>query len=355
MMVALVFALTLFGLVMVFSASYYNSLSKYGNAFHYLIQDGVWFVLGWASFWFFGIIWDYHNFKHVYKIIVVVGLVMLALIFTPLGLTFNNAKRWLDFYFFTVMPGEVIKFCLIIGLASFLDEDPSRILRWKDGLIPMGAVIAASVFLILAQPNMSTAGIVALMCIGILFVAGLRIIWLLLAGGAGLALFVGVILSPKGAYMLQRVQTFFDPFKDALGSGYQVVQGLLALGSGGVFGVGLGKSVQKALYLPEPMNDFIIAIIGEEIGFVGLVAMFAAFLVLIWRCCRIAINASDYYGMLLASGVSIILALQVLLNIAVVTASFFPTGVFLPFISLGGSATVIFMGLMGIVFNVSRN
>ena len=356
-MVALVLALTLFGLVMIFSASYYNSLSKYGNAYTYLRQGVVWFILGWIAFWFFGVVWDYHIFraKRIYIPILLVGLGLLVLIKSPLGININNATRWLNFYFFTVMPGEVIKFCLIIFIASYLDEDPSRVFRWKDGLVPILVAMAASFVLIMMQPNLSTAGIVALMCVGMLFVAGLKIRYLLMAGALGVAAFAGIIFSPKGAYMLQRVQTFLDPFKDALGTGYQVVQGLLALGSGGVFGVGLGKSVQKALYLPEPMNDFIIAIIGEEIGFVGLMVMFGAYMLLIWRCCKIAMNASDFYGMMLASGVSILLGLQVVLNIAVVTASFFPTGVFLPFVSLGGSATIIFMALMGIVFNVSRN
>ena len=352
-MAALVLALSLFGVVMVFSASYYTSLSKYGYAYEYLKQDAMWVGLGWIAFIIFANL-DYHFLKLAAWPALGAGIVLLALLFTPLGVTINNATRWLDFGFFTVMPGEVIKFSLIIWIATFLGNDPEKIRRPKDGMIPIVAILGLVTVLIVKQPNMSTAGIIVILVVGMMFVAGLRLYWLAGLGGVGVAGFIGVLLSPKGAYMLQRVHTFIDPFEDELGSGYQVVQSLLALGSGGVTGVGLGRSIQKALYLPEPMNDFITAIIGEELGLIGLILMIMVFILLIWRCCRIALRARDYYGMLLASGVTILLGTQVILNIAVVSASFFPTGVVLPFITLGGNATLIFLSLMGILFNISK-
>ncbi|MBQ2094565.1 MAG: cell division protein FtsW [Firmicutes bacterium] len=353
LMAALVLALSLFGIVMVFSASYYTSLSKYGYAYEYLKQDAMWVGLGWIAFIIFANL-DYHFLKLAAWPALGAGIVLLALLFTPLGVTINNATRWLDFGFFTVMPGEVIKFSLIIWIATFLGNDPEKIRRPKDGMIPIVAILGLVTVLIVKQPNMSTAGIIVILVVGMMFVAGLRLYWLAGLGGVGVAGFIGVLLSPKGAYMLQRVHTFIDPFEDELGSGYQVVQSLLALGSGGVTGVGLGRSIQKALYLPEPMNDFITAIIGEELGLIGLILMIMVFILLIWRCCRIALRARDYYGMLLASGVTILLGTQVILNIAVVSASFFPTGVVLPFITLGGNATLIFLSLMGILFNISK-
>ena len=352
-MAALVLALSLFGVVMVFSASYYTSLSKFGYAYEYLKQDAMWVSLGWVAFLFFAH-FDYHFLKLAAWPALGAGIVLLLLIFTPLGVTLNNATRWLNFGFFTVMPGEVIKFSLILWIATFLGNDPEKIRRPKDGMIPIVAVLGLVTVLIVKQPNMSTAGIIVILVVGMMFVAGLRLYWLVGLGGLGVAGFIGILLSPKGAYMLQRVHTFFDPFEDELGSGYQVVQSLLALGSGGVTGVGLGKSIQKALYLPEPMNDFITAIIGEELGLIGLILMIMVYILLIWRCCRIALRARDYYGMLLASGVTILLGTQVILNIAVVSASFFPTGVVLPFITLGGNATLIFLSLMGILFNISK-
>ncbi len=353
-MVVLVLALTLFGVIMVFSASYYTSLSKFGNAYEYLKQDAVWAAVGWVAFIFFAKL-DYHFLKLIAWPALGVGLVLLVLIFTPLGVTLNNATRWLDFGFATVMPGEIIKYSLIVWIATFLGDDTEKVRRVKDGLAPIVAVLMVVLVLIVKQPNMSTAGIIAILVIGMLFVAGLRLYWLVFLGGGGLAAFVAVLLSPKGAYMLTRVHTFLDPFEDELGTGYQVVQSLLALGSGGVTGVGLGRSIQKALYLPEPMNDFITAIIGEELGLIGLLALLIVYLLLIWRCARIALRAKDYFGMLLASGATILLGTQVILNFAVVSASFFPTGVVLPFITLGGNATLIFLSLMGILFNISKN
>ena len=152
----------------------------------------------------------------------------------------------------------------------------------------------------------------------------------------------------------KRIVAFTDPFADALGDGFQVVQSLLALGSGGLFGLGLGKSIQKNLYLPEPQNDFIIAIIGEELGLIGLLILLAVYAVLIWRCFHVCLNAPDRFGMLLAGGITIMIGLQVVLNIAVVTSSMPATGIALPFISYGGNALWIFMGCSGILLNISR-
>ena len=158
----------------------------------------------------------------------------------------------------------------------------------------------------------------------------------------------------KGSYWLKRVTSFFDPFADALGDGYQVVQGLLAFGSGGVTGVGIGRSMQKALYLPECFSDFILPIIGEEVGFIGVMALMAVYLVLIWRGVLVSMNSKDLFGTLLAGGITLHIALQVILNVAVVSASFPPTGVVLPLVSLGGTATVLFMAELGILYNVSK-
>ena len=352
-LVLLVLGLSVFGIVMVFSASYYNALSKFGNPYKYLIEDSMWVLVGWVGFVIFSF-FDYHYLKHLSWPLLLIGLTLLFLIFSPLGLTINNATRWLDFKYFTVMPGEVIKFCLIIFVASFLSEDPSRSGRFFKGILPMLLLAGVCFAAIYKQPNLSTAGLVVLLVVGMLYVAGLPRIWVTLTFVFGVALAALAVLAPGGEYRLQRVVSFTDPFQDPLGAGYQVVQSLLALGSGGVFGVGLGQSIQKTLYLPEPQNDFILAIIGEELGFVGILVLMAAYLALIWRCCHIAVRAKDYFGMMLAAGITIIMSLQVIMNIAVVTASFPPTGVILPFVSLGGNAMVIFLSLMGIMTNISR-
>jgi len=351
-MIVVTVLLSLFGLIMVFSASYYSALSKYDDPTYYLKQDAKWVVFGWIAFLAFSMI-DYHWFKKLAVISLAIGTILLCLIFTPLGMTINNATRWLDFKLFTVMPGEVIKFCLILFLAWFYTYKVDLFKHKVKGVL-VGFVLAGIYFiLIFKQPNLSTAGIVVMLIIGMMFVAGLSWVWIILGIGGGAAAVFFLVLY-KGGYMAERLDNFWDPFADALGKGYQVCQGLLAFGSGGVLGLGLGQSVEKALYLPEPMNDFILPIIGEELGFVGVMVLVLAFIVLIWRLFTIGMHSCDKFGMLLACGVAIHMALQVILNIAVVTASFPPTGVVLPLISLGGTSTVLVMSELGIAYNISK-
>lgn len=351
--------LSLFGVIMVFSASYYTGLSKYGDAFYYLKDALKWFVLGWLVFAFFSLI-DCHFWGKFYWAILGIGFVFLvALLVLPesLGLTqtINNATRWLVVpHLFSFMPGEVIKFCFVIFFASYYSKHKNVADNVLGGVFIPLLIAGAAFILIYEQPNLSTAGIVLLMAGAIMIVAGIAwkwIIGLVLIGGVGA---VGLFFLKGADYMKSRLDNFWDPFADSLGKGYQVCQGLLAFGSGGVKGLGLGHSVQKALYLPEPMNDFILPIVGEELGFIGVVALIAVYAFLIYRLMYIAINASDRYGMLVAAGVAIHIALQVIINIAVVTASFPPTGVVLPLISLGGTATVLIMGELGLAYNVSR-
>ena len=345
--------LSLFGIVMVFSAGYYFAMSRTGSPYSYIKTDVMYKALGWILFAVCASL-DYHVWRRFARLMLIVGFILLFMIFSPFGITINNATRWLDFKFFTVMPGEVIKTCLIVFIARYFSEDPTRINRPVKGVGPILIIAAAAAGLILLQPNLSTAGTVVLIVAAMLFAAGLPWIWIAGLVGAGVGAFLLIIMSDRGAYMLTRVQTFFDPFKDALGTGYQVVQALLALGSGGLTGVGLGHSIQKTLYLPESESDFILAIIGEELGYVGIIVLMILFLCLIWRCFRASMRAKDRFGMLLAAGISMHLAIQVILNIAVVSASFFPTGVVLPFISMGGNATLLFLSEMGMIYNVSK-
>ncbi|MDO5331350.1 MAG: putative peptidoglycan glycosyltransferase FtsW [Bacillota bacterium] len=351
-MIVITILLSLFGLVMVFSASYYTGLSKFGDATYYLRSDIVWVAAGWVAFVILSFV-DYHMLKHLAIPAIIVGFILLGLIFTPLGITINNATRWLDFKLFTVMPGEVIKACFILFFAWYYSYKCNlKKYKFKGALVGL-AIAGAAFLLILKQPNFSTAGIVLMLAVGIMFIAGLSWWWIIICGGGLVGTFI-VVLMFKGGYIAERLDKFWDPFSDALGKGYQVSQGLLAFGSGGVTGLGLGKSVEKALYLPEPMNDFILPIIGEELGFIGVMVLVIAFVILIWRLFTVAMHSDDRFGMLIASGVALHMALQVILNIAVVTASFPPTGVVLPLISLGGTSTILVMGELGIAYNISK-
>ena len=346
--------LVLFGLIMVFSASYYSSISQDGNPYSYLVRHGAWVVFGLVAM-AFGALFDYRKYKKCALPILIVSVILLVLVLTPLGQTTNGATRWIKVGPVTLMPGEIAKIAAIIFVAWFLSEDASRIKSLKRGILPLLGIIAVYGALIVKQPNLSTAITVCGIIIAMMLVAGLKWRYVATAGGIGAAGILSIALFMKDTYWYNRLTSFTDPFQDALGDGYQAVQSLLALGSGGLFGVGLGKSVQKNLYLPEPQNDFILAIIGEELGYIGVLLLIALYCLFIWRGIHIALNAPDQFGLLLASGIVLMVAIQVILNIAVVTSSMPPTGINLPFISYGGNALLIFMFSAGVLLNISRH
>ncbi len=359
-LVILTVGLVIFGIIMVFSASYYQSINETsksggGTPYAYLIRDVMWAFLGFCLM-IFTAIFDYRKYRKMALPALVISFVLLALLMIPgVGHSSNGATRWLGVGGFTIMPGEIAKIALIIFVAWFLSERPQRIHSFTQGILPLFVICAVFGGLILLQPNMSTAITVVAIVILMMFVAGMS--WLYCGGlvGAGALGIAAIILTNPDSHWAKRLTSFADPFADPLGDGFQVVQSLMALGSGGLFGVGLGKSIQKNLYLPEPQNDFILAIIGEELGFVGIILLLIAYVILIWRGIHIAVNAPDQFGTLMASGITIMVAIQVLLNIAVVTSSMPPTGITLPFVSYGGNALLLFMGSMGILLNISRH
>lgn len=352
--ILLTVALVTFGTVMIFSASYYKSISEAGDPYAYLKRQLIWVLLGFGVMWLFSRI-DYHIWGRLYKIIPVICLILLALVFTPLGQEAGGAVRWIGVGPITVMPGEIAKFGLIIFVSGYFDRYPKRAYSFWQGVMPVLLLTAVYAGMIMLQPNMSTAFTLVFIAGGMLLVSGIRVTHLgILAGAAGIA-GAALIFTDREGYRFSRITSFLDPFEHALEEGWQVVQSLLALGTGGLTGLGLGNSIQKNLYLPEPQNDFILAIIGEELGLVGVMCLMAVYMVLIWRGCHIAINAMDYMGMMMASGITILIGVQVLLNIAVVTSTFPPTGIILPFVSYGGNALLIFMGAMGILLNISKN
>ncbi|MBR5516364.1 MAG: putative lipid II flippase FtsW [Firmicutes bacterium] len=346
--------LVVFGTVMIFSASYYKSISEAGDPYVYLKKQVIWAVVGFVAMGALSKI-DYHIWGRMYKPIMILCFILLGLIFTPLGLSANGATRWIGVGPFTVMPGELSKFGLIMFVTGYFSKYPKRATDLWRGILPVVLVGGGYAALIMLQPNMSTAFTVIFIAAGMLFVSGAKMAHLgMLSGVAGIA-GVALILLDTDGYRFARFTSFLDPFADALGNGWQVVQSLLAMGTGGLTGRGLGNSIQKNLYLPEPQNDFILAIIGEELGFIGIACMMAVFMALVWRGCHVAMNAKDYMGMMMAAGITIMIGIQVVLNIAVVTSSFPPTGIILPFVSYGGNALVIFMGAIGILLNISKS
>ena len=347
--------LVIFGTVMIFSASYYEAINDGDGPYAYLKKQLIFVVTGAILMWITSQI-DYHLWGKFYWALYLAGFILLFLIFTPLGIYENGATRWLgvEGIPFTIMPGECAKFAAIVFTAGFLDRNPKLAENVWRGMMPVLAAAGLFAGLILKQPNLSTAITLMIIIWGMLLVAGADLKWLVGIVGGGIVGITLLIFADTSGYWYKRMLSFLDPFEDVLGNGWQVVQGLLALGTGGLTGLGLGNSIQKNLYLPEPMTDFILAIIGEELGFIGIILLMTVYLIFVWRGCYIAMNAPDFLGMMLASGITIMVGVQVAINVAVVTSSMPPTGVALPFISYGGNSLWIFMASVGILLNISK-
>ncbi len=357
---ALVLGLTVFGIIMVFSASYYTAINNYHDQsdyapLFYFVRQTV-FALGSSVICILLAVIDYHAISRFSLPIYIISVALVLLTYVPgIGTTINNAARWIMVGPITVIPGELVKLSCILLCSWWIVMKDHDHLDLVHSILPLVGMIAVSVVLVYLQPSTTTAATILLIFFGMLFVAGIRFKYILFAGVAGIAAVVIHMLTSGGGYRSNRLMSFLDPFADELGSGYQVVQGLYALASGGLKGLGLGKSIQKTLYLPDPQNDFIFAIIGEELGYIGLLILLAVYMLLIWRCVRIALKAPDTLGLLIASGITIMLAIQVLMNVMVVTALMPPTGITLPFISYGGTAILLFLSAMGIMINISRH
>lgn len=350
--IAITGILIIFGIIMIFSASYYYSMSEFGNPYSYLFKATVWGIIGAFLMAFFSII-NYNIYLKWHFPILIVSIVLLVLLFTPLGSEVNGATRWLNLKVMTLMPGELAKPAAIIFTSGFLVKHKRNINDLQKTIAPLVAVAGIFGILIMLQPNMSTAVTVVLIIFAIMFVSGIKMGYFIALILAGIAGGIAIILV-GGGYRLQRVLSFLDPFADPQGDSYQVVQSLLALGSGGIFGKGLGNSIQKTLYLPEPQNDFIMAIIGEELGLVGILVLVILFSLLIWRGIKVGLRAPNQFGFFIATGVMMLIGIQFAMNLAIITSSIPPTGVALPFISYGGNSMMIFSSLIGIVLNISR-
>lgn len=344
--------LVFIGIIMVFSASFVQSSFKHHDAYYFLKRNVVYAILGFICMITISNI-DYKFWKKNTKPIGIVSIILLILVLTPLGIKANGARRWLGVGAFTIQPAEIAKFATIIITAKLIEKKYENIKSFRKGLIPLMLVPLLFFTLIMGQPNMSTAGTIILVTFVMVFVAGMSMKIVGFMFGSGIALFLALGLTSE--YRLKRILSFLDPFQDPLGNGYQVIQGLYALGSGGLFGMGLGKSQQKWFYIPEPQNDFIFAIIGEELGLIGCAVVIMLFVILVYRCVRIALKCDNVFSCMVVIGIGAQIGIQAALNIAVATSSMPVTGVALPFISYGGTSLIIFMSAIGIVLNISKH
>lgn len=339
------------GVVMVFSASFYYSDQRWGDSLYFFKRQSLWAVIGFVAMFIASKI-DYSKLQKFSRIFAIISILLLiAVLFV--GEDRNGAIRWLNLGGITLQPSELAKFALIFFIADTIARGKGKVKYFFKGMLPI-LMVAGLVFgLILLQPNLSTAGSILILTFVMLFVGGANLYYV--GGLIGIGAAGAVILVRAEEYRLKRFLAFRNPWADPLDTGWQLIQSLYSLGSGGLFGLGLAKSRQKLLYLPYPETDFIFAIIGEELGFLGATVIILLFLTLIWRGIRVAITAPDLFGSLLASGIISMIAIQTVINIAVVTASMPPTGLPLPFISYGGSSLAIFMASIGVLLNISKH
>lgn len=340
------------GIIMVFSSSSVRAFYEYKDSFYFLKRQMIWAFLGFIAMIFF-MNYDYWNIKKHEKTIVFMMFFLLIIVLIPgIGIKRNEARRWLGFGALTIQPSELAKIGMIIYISTTLEKRQEYINSFTKGLMPFLIVIGIVCGLIVIEPHLSASVLIGLNAIIMLFIGGCNVLHLLSIGAIG---FAGVIvLIFTEGYRMSRYISFLNPWEYTQSKGYQIIQSLYALGSGGLLGVGLGQSRQKYFWLPEPQTDFIFAIIGEELGFIGASLVIILFAFLIWRGYRIALLAPDLFGKFLAAGITTLITLQFLINIAVVTASMPVTGMPLPFISYGGSSLVLTMSQVGILLNISK-
>ncbi len=350
-LVTLVFLLIALGMVFIYSASSYSSTIKYDDAFYFVKKQLVGFLMGLIVMLFFAN-FNYQKFVKYKWYVVGISIVLLLLVFVPgLGKSNYGANRWITIGGFSLQSSEVAKFGFVIFSACYLSKNYAK-MKTFWGVIPILAVGGATCLLILLEPNLSVTLCVGSVMLIMLLVGGMRAKHFLLILIPALCLIpILIIIEP---YRLQRLVAFIDPWASPKEEGFQLIQSLYALGSGGLFGVGLFNSRQKYLFLPFSESDFIFSIIGEEFGFVGCVLIILIYAIVIWKGIKIALNASDRLGCYMASGITSVIAMQVLINIAVVTGSIPPTGIPLPFMSAGGTSLMVFMGAVGILLNISK-
>ncbi|PWM60982.1 MAG: putative lipid II flippase FtsW [Clostridia bacterium] len=357
----LLFAIALlcaFGLVMLFSASYYyaqNTAATRYDGFFYLKSQAMYLAVGLVAMYVVSRV-DYHFFDKIRVFALVGTLLLMLLVLVPgLGVSRNGAQRWLGIpgTGFTFQPSELAKFALIVYMAGFMSRRPQAMKNLTKGVFPMLFIMGAFGLVLLLQKNMSMMVILLMTGVVMLFLGGAEIKHLLLLAGIALPILVVAVLMED--YRQSRVLMFMDPWESTEKGAYQLRQALIALGAGGVFGQGLNFSRQKLLFLPYGESDFIFAIIGEELGFIGCTLLILTYLFIIYRGIRIAMRCKDRFGSLMAAGITAVIGMQAAINIAVATSSIPPTGQTLPFVSAGGTSLMIFLAAAGILLNISRN
>lgn len=347
-----VIMLSVFGIIMIYSASYVWAEYKFSDPFKFVKHQSLFFIIGIIMMIIISKI-DYKIYLKKSNIILLVSIILLILVLIPgFGTIRNGSRSWFGIGSFGIQPSEFTKLSLIIFTAKYLSKNERDIKNIKKGILPILGVTMLIFSLIMLQPDFGTGIIIVLSIIGLLFVAGVNMKFFLYLGVLGILGVIGLII--VAPYRLERILSFINPWSDPLGSGFQIIQSLYAIGPGSLFGFGFLNSRQKHFYLPEPQTDFIFSIISEEFGFVGILIIAILFLIIIVRGFRISRNCKDKFSKYLVFGLIFQISIQAMLNLMVVVGLIPVTGVTLPFLSYGGSSLLITLIEIGIILNISR-
>ena len=364
-LVIIIIILLSFGIVMVLSASAPSALAETGDSYTYVTRQIAFALLGLVIM--FGVSkFDYKKFKKMYWPIYWLSVGVLLLVLIPgLGSSGGGARRWINLGFTQFQPSELTKIGMIVFFAGYLTDHKADLRSFKKGFVkPLLYIIPPVLIALFIQNHLSVGVVMSGITVVMMLMAGCRLIYFIITGlavgGSGIAaLFTYFQMAGDSAgdanFRLGRILNYMDPWQDPTGTGWQTIQSLYAIGSGGIFGVGLGESKQKYLYVSEPQNDFIFSILAEELGFVGCIVVIILFALFIWRGIIIAMKAPDMFGSLLATGITTLVMIQVAINIGVVTNTIPNTGMSLPFFSAGGTALIVLLGMCGILLNISRS
>lgn len=343
----------IYGCIMIYSSSCIWAEYKFGNKYHYFIMQLIFLIIGIILMVLVSKV-DYKVYLKRSNKILFICIILLILVLIPgIGKVRNGSRSWFGIGGLGIQPSEFMKLALIIFTSKYIHNNPKCMSSVKKGALPILLVTMLSFLLIMLQPDFGTGTILVITIISMLFISGIETSFFIKS--MFVLIFFASILILAAPYRLKRVVSFLNPWSDPLGTGFQAIQSLYAIGPGGLFGLGFGNSIQKHFYLPEPQTDFIFSIISEELGILGIISVAALFLFIIIRCVKISAKAPDMFSKFMSFGILFQLSFQALLNLSVVVGLIPVTGVTLPFFSYGGSSLLITMISMGIVLNISRH
>ena len=348
-----VILISLFGLLMIYSSSNIWAEYKYNDPYKYLKSQAIFLIIGYILMIIISK-FPYQNYKKLANIIFLTCTIMLILVLIPgIGTVRNGSRRWFGIGSLGLQPSEFTKLGLIIFTSKYLANNTKELKDIKKGVLPILSALLLIFGLIMLEPDFGTGVVIVMTIIVLLFISGVKMNFFIKIGILGLiGIIVLILIAP---YRLERIVSFINPWTDPLGSGFQIIQSLYAIGPGGLLGLGFGNSIQKHFYLPEPQTDFIFAIISEEFGFLGVLIISTLFITIIYSGLKISMRCQDNFGKFLAFGITFGLAFQTILNLMVVVGLLPVTGVTLPFLSYGGSSLLISLINIGILLNIDKN